>query len=380
MINNNASLKKPLHNNKTSYYRRFIDSRSISSNRFIPSVNTDSNIDSGEMSKEALDTARKYAEKPIEHIRRFHAAYNRAYQHTNRKPDLRADAPGTVSKRNKHLHTANRFQSDRAKTRYTSKNGSVPAMSEAAHSMQKQHIKKEYQKKALAAATIIAPETAAASAAISTSAKYTSAGNKDGSIKKMITAIITVCFTLLVIMPAGIAYTAASLIEPISIYLDTIAEDYRSGFNGDGTSEIITDAANSPVTEEALNNPAFAALINEAEKYLGYPYVWGGSSPSTSFDCSGFVSWVYRESGYYDMQRMTAQNIFNISTPVTYEDVHPGDLIFFTGTYSSNNPVTHVGIYVGEGYMIHAGDPIQYTSINTEYWTSHFYAYGRLAD
>ena len=129
---------------------------------------------------------------------------------------------------------------------------------------------------------------------------------------------------------------------------------------------------------EALSDPAFAALITEAEKYLGWPYVWGGSSPSTSFDCSGFVCWVYTASGVHNLPRTTATGIFNQCAYVSPADARPGDLIFFTRTYDCAGPVSHVGIYVGNGMMIHAGDPIKYASINTSYWQEHFYAFGRL--
>lgn len=129
---------------------------------------------------------------------------------------------------------------------------------------------------------------------------------------------------------------------------------------------------------EALSDATFRQLITEAEKYLGYPYVWGGSSPSTSFDCSGFVCWVYQASGVYPLSRTTAQGIFNQCAVVSRSDAKPGDIIFFTGTYNAGEPVTHVGIYVGNGMMIHCGSPIQYASIDTAYWTQHFYAFGRL--
>ena len=132
------------------------------------------------------------------------------------------------------------------------------------------------------------------------------------------------------------------------------------------------------IPPEALNDPDFAALIAEAEKYLGYPYVWGGSSPSTSFDCSGFVCWVLDKSGVYPMSRTTAQGIFNQCAKIPPSEARPGDIIFFTGTYDSPGPVSHVGIYVGNGMMIHAGNPISYTSIETSYWQSHFYSYGRV--
>lgn len=127
---------------------------------------------------------------------------------------------------------------------------------------------------------------------------------------------------------------------------------------------------------EALSDPAFAALIAEAEKYLGWPYVWGGSSPSTSFDCSGFVCWVYTHSGVYNLPRTTANGILGQCARVSKADARPGDLIFFQGTYNTSG-ASHVGIYVGNGMMLHAGDPIKYTSINTSYWQSHFLTFGR---
>ena len=128
----------------------------------------------------------------------------------------------------------------------------------------------------------------------------------------------------------------------------------------------------------AMGDGTFAAMLAEAEKYLGYPYVWGGSSPSTSFDCSGFVSWVINQSGVGSVGRQTAQGLYNLCAPVSRSDAQPGDLIFFTKTYSAATPVTHVGIYVGNGQMIHCGDPISYANINSSYWTSHFYGFGRL--
>lgn len=127
---------------------------------------------------------------------------------------------------------------------------------------------------------------------------------------------------------------------------------------------------------EALDDEVFAAIIKEAEKYLGYPYVWGGSSPSTSFDCSGFVSWVINHSGW-DVGRLGAQGLCNICAPVSSANVKPGDLVFFTGTYDTPG-VSHVGIYVGNNMMIHCGDPISYANLNSSYWQSHFYRYGRL--
>ena len=128
------------------------------------------------------------------------------------------------------------------------------------------------------------------------------------------------------------------------------------------------------IPEDYLADETFAAILKEAEKYVGYPYVWGGSSPSTSFDCSGFVSYVYNQCGW-DFGRLGAQGLYNISTRTS--SPKPGDLVFFTGTYDTPG-ISHVGIYVGDGWMLHCGDPISYTNLNTSYWQSHFYAYGKL--
>ena len=128
---------------------------------------------------------------------------------------------------------------------------------------------------------------------------------------------------------------------------------------------------------EALTDETFRRLITEAEKYLGFPYVWGGSTPATSFDCSGFVCWVFSNSGVYPLSRTTAQGIYNQCARISPQEAKPGDLIFFKGTYATSE-VSHIGIYVGDGMMIHCGSPIQYTSVNTSYWQSHFFAYGRL--
>ena len=131
---------------------------------------------------------------------------------------------------------------------------------------------------------------------------------------------------------------------------------------------------------EAMGDGSFAALIAEGEKYLGYPYVWGGSTPETSFDCSGFVCWVYTHSGAYPLSRTTATGIYNQCAIVPREEAKPGDLVFFSGTYACSGPVSHVGIYVGGGRMLHCGSPIGYTSIETAYWKGHFFAFGRLLD
>ena len=167
--------------------------------------------------------------------------------------------------------------------------------------------------------------------------------------------------------------------EMFDIYMETkgnkpdvFGDDYATGTPGGG------EYTDYEIPPEALSDERFAAMIAEAEKYLGYPYVWGGSSPSTSFDCSGFVCWVINHSGVGSVGRTTAQGIFNYTTPIAPGEAKPGDIIFFTGTYDSGSAVSHVGIYVGNGMMIHCGNPISYASVNTPYWQSHFYAYGRL--
>ena len=167
--------------------------------------------------------------------------------------------------------------------------------------------------------------------------------------------------------------------EMFDIYMETkgnkpdvFGDDYATGTPGGG------EYTDYEIPPEALSDERFAAMIAEAEKYLGYPYVWGGSSPSTSFDCSGFVCWVINHSGAGSVGRTTAQGIFNYTTPIAPSEAKPGDIIFFTGTYDSGSAVSHVGIYAGNGMMIHCGNPISYASVNTPYWQSHFYSYGRL--
>nr|WP_251316621.1 C40 family peptidase [Flintibacter muris] len=131
------------------------------------------------------------------------------------------------------------------------------------------------------------------------------------------------------------------------------------------------------VPEAYLSDPTFAALLTEAEKYIGYPYVWGGHSPSTSFDCSGYLSYVLNQCGW-DIGRLGAQGLYNYCTRTS--SPRPGDLVFFKNTYAAPDPngVTHCGLYVGDGWMLHCGDPIGYANLNSSYWQSHFYAYGRL--
>ena len=147
--------------------------------------------------------------------------------------------------------------------------------------------------------------------------------------------------------------------------------------SGGGIAVLPTDGGYE-IPPEALSDERFRNMIGEAEKYLGYPYVWGGASPSTSFDCSGFVSWVINNCGNgWSYGRRTAEGLRNLCSYVSPSEAKPGDLIFFQGTYNTSG-ASHVGIYVGNGMMIHCGDPIQYTSINTAYWQGHFFQFGRI--
>lgn len=131
---------------------------------------------------------------------------------------------------------------------------------------------------------------------------------------------------------------------------------------------------------EAIDEEAYQKLMDEATKYIGYPYVFGGSSPSTSFDCSGFICWSYTKSGVYNLPRTTAQGIYNQSQAIPSSQAMAGDLIFFKGTYNTGDSrvVTHVGIYLGGNKMLHCGNPISIASTDTSYWQRHFYGYGRI--
>lgn len=157
----------------------------------------------------------------------------------------------------------------------------------------------------------------------------------------------------------------------VSISAPTYAKDDPSDIH-------ITDGGANGYPGELYNDKDYLALINEAKKYIGFPYVFGGSTPETSFDCSGFVCWSLNHSGFYQIERTDAQSLYNHCTEISREEARPGDLIFFQGTYETPNTVTHVAIYVGNGYMLHAGKPIGYSSFETPYWQQHFYAFGRL--
>lgn len=165
-----------------------------------------------------------------------------------------------------------------------------------------------------------------------------------------------------------------------TILTDEQYERYKLYMETKGNYPELFDSIDSPQTQaihgDMIVADAFTKVKAEAEKFLGYPYVWGGSSPETSFDCSGFVSWVYNHSGW-SIGRCTAQGLYNICTPVSEDEVQLGDLVFFKGTYATYG-VSHVGIYMGNAEMLHCGDPISYADLTLPYWKQHFFAYGRL--
>lgn len=134
------------------------------------------------------------------------------------------------------------------------------------------------------------------------------------------------------------------------------------------------------IPEQLLKaNPDFLSLMLEAEKYIGYPYVYGGSKPSTSFDCSGFVCWVFSKSGVYKTGRLGAKGLYGICEDIPRDQARPGDLVFFEGTMGTDvKGITHVGIYVGNNMMIHAGDPIGFADLKSAKWAKKLYGFGRL--
>ena len=159
-----------------------------------------------------------------------------------------------------------------------------------------------------------------------------------------------------------------------ALYMATLGNRPDLFPGSDYVGKYTGDPVEHEVPEEYLADETFSALLTEAEKYIGYPYVWGGSSPSTSFDCSGYLSWVLNQCGW-NVGRLGAQGLYNYCNPTS--SPQPGDLVFFVGTYDTPG-VSHCGLYVGDGWMLHCGDPISYANLNSSYWQSHFYAYGRL--
>lgn len=149
-------------------------------------------------------------------------------------------------------------------------------------------------------------------------------------------------------------------------------------FRGNPYASTLREPGEHDVPEEYLEDEAFRRIIEEAEKYIGYPYVWGGDSPETSFDCSGFVSYVFTNSGVRNVGRLGATSLYGACRKIAPDEAKQGDLIFFQGTISGEDGITHCGIYVGDGYMLHCGSPIGYADLSDSYWQNHYFGYGRL--
>lgn len=164
-----------------------------------------------------------------------------------------------------------------------------------------------------------------------------------------------------------------------ALYMSTLG-NMPELFAGNAHASHLREPGKYDVPAETLAvDPQFARIMEEAQKYIGYPYVWGGASPETSFDCSGFVSWVYTESGVYNTGRLGATGLYGICKKITSEQAQPGDLVFFEGTMGdAADGITHVGIYVGGNHMLHCGSPIGYADLTESYWRKHFYAFGRV--
>lgn len=149
-------------------------------------------------------------------------------------------------------------------------------------------------------------------------------------------------------------------------------------FRGNPYASTLREPGEYNIPADVMEDETFRRLIEEAEKYIGYPYVWGGDSPETSFDCSGFISYVFAASGVRDVGRLGATSLYGRCTPIAPQEARPGDLIFFEGTISGEEGITHVGLYVGGNHMLHCGSPIGYADLTDSYWQNHFYGYGRL--
>lgn len=205
---------------------------------------------------------------------------------------------------------------------------------------------------------------------------------KDEEFRKKLLMIIFFPILLIVFLMTSLStfmYSSDEELQSMFLYDDELVfEDFRNefGFYFTGGSDF---AMSEYENTDALDPEQFKKLLAEASKYIGYPYKWQGSTPSTSFDCSGFVCWSYTKSNTYNLPRTTAQGIYNQCVRIPSSEAKAGDLIFFHSTYNTTNTVTHIGIYLGNDKMLHAGDPIGIASTNTTYWKNHFYGYGRLA-
>ena len=205
---------------------------------------------------------------------------------------------------------------------------------------------------------------------------------EDEEARKRLFYIITIPITIVLFVFSSIHYLfTLSVADLHDIFandyeqVEPLIDEYGYYYGYAGTSDfIIGDYSGF----DAIDNKLFADLMNEATKYIGYEYTFGGSDPLTGFDCSSFVCWSYTKSGVYNLPRTTAQGIFNQCDPIAKEGAKAGDLIFFHSTYDSVGIVSHVGIYLGNGKMLHCGSPIGYANTETAYWQNHLYAYGRL--
>ena len=182
------------------------------------------------------------------------------------------------------------------------------------------------------------------------------------------------------LLTALIAYLHNDQWKRYEIFQDTLGGRpylFNGGLPPGGSDGSGTPGIDYQIPAEALTDEEFAAIYKEAQKYVGTPYVWGGSTPETGFDCSGYVCWVYNQNGY-DVGRTTANGLWNKSQHISETEAKPGDLVFFKGTYDTPG-MSHTGIYLGNGMMVSAGDPIKYANIHSSYWEKHLAGFGRLS-
>ena len=194
------------------------------------------------------------------------------------------------------------------------------------------------------------------------------------------TLLISLVLCVGTIVPlTGAAYsgifTIVRIADESTITVEVIADSNMT----DPPVEEVTDNGMTDTSKGQNENNPFSAMIAEAEKHLGIRYVWGGTSPSTGFDCSGFVSWVLNHSGW-DIGRLGAQALYDLCASIPLSEAQPGDLVFFTRTYRAPRPVTHVGIFTGDGTFIHCGTStgVTYSKLSNSYWQKHYYGAGKL--
>ena len=182
------------------------------------------------------------------------------------------------------------------------------------------------------------------------------------------------------LLTALIAYLHNDQWKRYEIFQDTLGGRpylFNGGLPPGGSDGSGTPGIDYQIPAEALTDSEFAAIYKEAQKYVGTPYVWGGSTPETGFDCSGYVCWVYNQNGY-NVGRTTANGLWQKSQHISEAEAKPGDLVFFKGTYDTPG-MSHTGIYLGNGMMVSAGDPIKYANIHSSYWEKHLAGFGRLS-